>query len=565
MKSGLAYHNSKREMPKLMRHISLRILALAFVAALIPACTTLAESEVEELYWNQFRGPNGDGKSVATDLPLEFSETQNIRWRIPIRDKGWSSPVVWSDQIWLTTGREDGTELFAICVDKDTGKIMHDIKVFDVAQPQSEYPDLNSHATPTPIVEKDRVYVHFGTYGTACLDTKSGEKLWERRDLNTDHRVRPASSPIIDGDSLFLTFDGVDVQFIAALNKHTGDTLWLRNREVDFDMATMLKAEGFSDADIEGTQKEKPNDNKKSYATPTIIEYQGKRQLISPAAGATISYDPMTGDELWRVRHRGMGFNVACRPIFENSLVYLTTGVAKQLLAIRPSGTGDITDTHVAWSVRRRTPEIPSPLIVDDLMFMITEGGVVSCLEAKNGNEVWKGRLDGDYWASPLYADGRIYFFSRDGNVSVISAAREFEILAENEFDEGFIASPAVAGNTIIVRSLTHLYCFAQGYEMDPQPQATNKPQVSKRKKSESKQASELPLNITGYYMGATNDNGEFEAAFLIEFPGIDKEDWPTVIFTGEQFRATFANLTRYQRVTLNLAEGVKVSKDRGK
>ena len=565
MKNRLSHHNSKEEINKIMRHISLIILALAFITALIPSYTTLAENVVEEVYWNQFRGPNGDGKSAATDLPLEFSETQNIRWKIPIHDKGWSSPVVWDDQIWLTTGREDGTELFAVCVDKDTGELIHDIKVFDVAQPQSEYPDLNSHATPTPIVEKDRVYVHFGTYGTACLDTNSGEQIWERRDLNTDHRVRPASSPIIAGDSLFLTFDGIDTQFVAALNKRTGDTLWKRNREVDFDMATMLKAEGFSDTDIEATQKEKPNDNKKSYATPTIIEYQGRQQLISPAAGATISYDPKTGDEFWRVRHRGMGFNVACRPIFEHNLVYFTTGVARQLLAIRPSGTGDVTDTHIAWSVRRRTPEIPSPLIVDDLMFMVTEGGVVSCLAAKSGNEVWKGRLDGDYWASPLYADGKIYFFSREGNISVIAAGREFEMLAENEFDEGFIASPAIAGNTIIVRSLTHLYCFAQGHQMDTKPETTNKPQVSKRKKSDSKQVSELPLNIAGYYMGKTRDSGEFEATFLIEVPDIDKDDWPTVTFTGEQFRPAFANLAQYQRVTLNLAEGAKIGKGRGK
>ena len=548
-----------------MRYISLTILTLAFVAVLIPPYATLAENEVEEVYWNQFRGPNGDGKSVATDLPVKFSETQNIRWKTAIHDKGWSSPVIWGDQIWLTTGREDGTELFAICVDKDTGTIIHDIKVFNVAQPQSEYSDLNSHATPTPIVEKDRVYVHFGAYGTACLDTKSGEKLWERRDLNTDHRVRPASSPIIEGDSLFLTFDGVDTQFVAALNKNTGETLWLRNRDVDSDMDAMLRAEGFSDADIKETQKEKPNDNKKSYATPTIIEYQGKRQLISPAAGATISYDPETGDELWRVRHRGMGFNVACRPIFKNNLVYLTTGVAKRLLAIRPSGTGDVTDTHVAWSVRRRIPEIPSPLIVDDLMFMVTEGGVASCLEAKSGNEVWRGRLNGDYWASPLYADGKIYFFSQEGNVSVISAGREFEILAENEFDEGFIASPAIAGNTLIARSLTHLYCFAEGYEMAAQPEIVSKPKASKHKKRVSKQVSGLPLNLTGYYMGETRDDGEFEVTFLIELPDLDKDNWPTVTFTGEQFRDAFANLTQYHRITLNLAETTKVGKDDGK
>ncbi len=438
----------------------LTILTLAFVAVLISPWTTSAQDATEVVYWNQFRGPNGDGKTIATNLPVEFSETQNVRWKTAIHDKGWSSPVVWGNQIWLTTGREDGTALFAVCVNKDSGEIVHDIKVFDVAEPQWEYPDLNSHATPTPIVEDGRVYVHFGTYGTACLDTKSGKKLWERRDLKCDHRVRPASSPIIDGDSLFLTFDGVDVQFVVSLNKNTGDTVWLQHRNVGLDMAAMLKAEGFSDADIEETEKEKPNDNKKSYATPTVIEYQGKRQLISPAAGATISYDPKTGDEFWRVYHEGMGFNVACRPIFENGLVYFTTGVAKRLLAVRPSGMGDVTDTHVAWSVRRRTPEIPSPLIVGDLMFMVTEGGVVSCLEAGNGNEVWKARLAGDYWASPLYADGKIYFFSQEGDVSVISAGREFQLITENEFDEGFIASPAVADNTLILRSRTHLYCI---------------------------------------------------------------------------------------------------------
>lgn len=187
-------------------------------------------------------------------------------------------------------------------------------------------------------------------------------------------------------------------------------------------------------------------------------------------------------------------------------------------------------------------------------MFMVTEGGAVSCLEAKSGREIWKGRLDGDYWASPLYADGKIYFFSREGNISVISARRDFEILSQNKLGEGFIASPAIAGNTIIARSLTHLYCFAQGYEMDPQPEATNKPQ-----------ASELPLNITGYYMGETNADGEFEAAFLIESPGIDKDDWPTVTFTGEQFRPAFANLTQYRRVTLDLTESAKVGKGREK
>ena len=541
-------------------------LGIMFSGNSVLAKTTEGHHPANEKYWNQFRGPNGDGKALATNLPVEFSETKNIRWKTPIHDKGWSSPVVWGDQIWLTTALEDGRELFAICVDLNSGEIIHDIKVFDVAQPQLEYADLNTHATPTPIVEDGRVYVHFGTYGTACLDTKSGEKLWERRALNCDHRVRPASSPIIDGDSLFLTFDGVDVQFIAALDKNTGKTLWLQNRVAGLDMAAMLKAEGFSDDDIEETKKEKPNDNRKSYATPTIIEYQGKKQLISPAAEVTFSYAPNTGEELWRVRHPNMGFNVACRPIFEHGLVYFTTGVAKRLLAVRPSGTGDVTDTHIAWSSRRGVPEIPSPLIVGELMFWINNGGGVFCLEAKDGSMVWRDRIRGEYWASPLYAAGKIYFFSKKGKVSVISAEREFQLLAENEFDASFIASPAVAGNNIILRSLTHLYCFAEGYEMAPLPEIVSKPKASKSEKSKSKTMSGLPLNITGYYMGKTRDDGEFEATFLIEFPGLDKDEWPTVIFTGEQFRDSFANLTQYHRVTLNLAaEEAKKGKVRSK
>lgn len=555
-----------------MKHILAPILILALVAVLALPYTTQAQGN--KSYWNQFRGPNGDGKNSATDLPVEFSETQNIRWKTAIPHAGYSSPVVWDDQIWLTTGLEDGRELFAICVDLNSGEIIHDIKVFDVAEPQLEYEGLNTHATPTPVVEDGRVYVHFGTYGTACLDTKAGEKLWERRDLNCDHRVRPASSPIIDGNLLFLTFDGVDAQFAVALDKNTGETVWRQNRAVKSDLVDVLKATGFDEAEAKEAAKEKPNDEKKSYATPTIIEYQGRKQLISPAARVTYSYDPKTGAELWRVRSQGWGWNVACRPIFAHGLVYFTTGVSKQLFAVRSSGSGDVTDTNVVWSTRKGAPDVPSPLVVDDLIFWINDGGGVFCLDAKDGSMVWRNRIRGDYWASPIYSDGKIYFSSKEGKVSVISAAREFELLAESEFDASFIASPAVAGNNIILRSTTHLYCFAEGYEMAPQPEAAGKPKLETSKKANSKTSksgmsksmSELPLNIVGYYMGGkTGDDGEFEASFLVESKDLDKDEWPTVTFTGEPFRASFANLTQYQRVTINLAEELAKKKKSGK
>ena len=441
-----------------MRRILTAILTLISVGVFALTCALYAQNGTKEHYWNQFRGPNGDGKAIGSVLPIEFSETENVCWKTPIHDKGYSSPIVWDNQIWVTTAREDGRELFAICVDLESGDILQDIKVFDVAEPQLEHGDLNSHASPTPVIEEGRIYVHYGTYGTACLDTKTGEKLWECRDLNCDHRVRPASSPIIDEGTLFLTFDGVDVQFIAALDKNTGDTLWLQHRKVDSNFEDVLKAKGVTD--IEKTKKEKPNDNRKSYATPAIITFQGEKQLVSPAAEVTISYDPETGDERWRVRHEGWGWNVACRPIFAHDLVYFTTGVEKLLLAVDPSGTGDVTDTHIVWRHRKGAPEIPSPLIIDDLMFMVNEGGVVSCVEAKSGNPVWKGRVSGKHWASPLYAGGNIYFFSMEGRVSVISAGREFKVLARNEFDNEFIASGAVAGNALILRSRTHLYCI---------------------------------------------------------------------------------------------------------
>jgi len=421
-----------------------------------------AEANGTQRHWNQFRGPQGDGTATQARLPTEFGEAKNVRWKTAIHDEGWSSPVVWGDQVWVTTGRKDGSELFALCVDLTTGKVVHDIKVFEVSEPQAAYDGYNTHATPTPIVEEGRIYVHFGAYGTACLDTRTGARLWERRELQCDHRVRPASSPIMDGDLLFLVYDGVDVQFIAALDKKTGATRWQRERKSGVDFEATLKAAGITDT--KGTAKKKPNDNRKAYATPTILEHQGKKQLVSPAAEVTISYDPATGEELWRVRHEGWGWNSACRPIYDNGLVYVITGFARQLLAIRPDGTGDVTDTRVVWKTRKGVPSISSPVIAEGLLFMVDDqGGIVSCLDAKTGVELGKERLGygSRHWASPLSADGKVYFFSKEGDVTEIASAREFRVLANHQFDEGFTAGPAIVGNALILRSASHLYCVA--------------------------------------------------------------------------------------------------------
>ncbi len=454
----------------------LGLCLVAFIAWGLPFNATSKDFKVAT-HWNQFRGPNGDGVSTSSNLPTEFSGIKNVRWRTAIHDLGWSSPVVWEDQVWVTTAREDGSELFALCVNLETGEIMHDIKVFDVANPQNEWSDLNTHATPTPIIEEGRIYVHFGTYGTACLDTQTGKKIWERRDLNCDHRVRPASSPVMDKNLLFLTYDGVDQQFVAALEKTTGKTRWLTKRTYKSGQEP---------------PKSKPNDNRKSYATPAIIEHNGRKQLISPAAEATYSYDPTSGKELWFIRHgKGYGYNVTCRPIYRHGLVFTNSGISKNLFAIDPSGSGDVTDTHIRWTTRRGVSNIPAPLVVGDNLYMISDsGGMVSCLDAKSGKQLFQERLGGiqNHWVSPIYAAGKIYFFSRDGVFTVIEASSELKVLFKNESDTVFVSMPAIAGDSMLIRSNTHLYRIAKGYQVDPLPVV-----AAKQKSAGSGKSGEVP------------------------------------------------------------------------
>ena len=499
-------------------------------------------------HWNQFRGPD-DGVASNAKLPVNFSDTKNIQWRTPIHDLGWSSPVIWEKQVWVTTAKKDGTELFAVCVNLETGEIEHDIKVFDVANPQNEWSHLNTHATPTPIIEEGRIYVHFGSYGTACLDTKTGKKLWERRDLNCDHRVRAASCPIIDGSLLFLTYDGVDQQFVAALEKETGKTRWMTKRTYKSGRVP---------------PKDKPNDNRKSYATPTIIEHDGKKQLISPAAEATYSYDPSTGKELWFIRHgSGYGYNVTCRPIFRHGLIFTNSGISKKLFAIDPSGSGDVTDSHIRWTTRRGVSNIPAPLVVGDNLYMISDsGGMVSCYNAKTGKQIFSERLGGlqNHWVSPVYADGKIYLFSRDGGASVVEASSEFKVLSKNEFDTVFVSMPAIVGDSMLIRSDTHLYRIAKGYDVKALPKLATAPKRSKKAKVASKKPQNRNPNnlvdVTAYYLGGkTNSKGIFECSFMIEEPGVPKEEWPQVKFTGDRFQAAFSGYKQYQKVNLDLTK----------
>lgn len=395
--------------------------------------------------WPQFRGPDGTGHSDATGLPTEWSEGKNIVWKTPIHDRGWSSPVVFGRQVWLTSASKDGRQLFALCLDRDTGKIIRDIKLFDVAQPQYAHP-FNTYASPTPVIEQGRVYITFGSPGTAAIDTRTFKVLWERRDFECNHFRGSGSSPVVFRDMLLMHFDGSDHQFVVALNKHTGKTIWQTNRSIDF-----------QDLDKNGKPAAE-GDLRKAFSTPHVTQINGRWEMISLGAKAAYSYDPFTGKELWRVEERGQ-HSASTRPVLGHGMIFYPTGFSNgQLFAVRTGGNGLITDSHVAWRVKRGASNKPSILLIGDLIYMIGDTGIATCVEAKTGEIVWQQRIGGEYSASPVYADGKIWMFSEEGKTTVIKPGRTFEKLAENHLDDGFLASPAIAGKAFFLRTRTHLY-----------------------------------------------------------------------------------------------------------
>ena len=401
------------------------------IVVLLPVADTSVAAN-----WPQFRGPGANGHSDARDLPRTWDETRNVAWKTRIHGRGWSSPVIWESQIWLTTATEDGRQLFAVCVDRDTGEILHDIRVFEVENPE-HIAVVNSYASPTSAIEKGRVYVHYGTYGTACLDTKTGRIVWARRDLNCDHHEGPGSSLMLFDKLLIFHVDGRDVQYVVALDKTTGQTVWKTERSIDF------------------TQY---NENfRKAFCTPIVIDWQGRKELVSPGAKAVMAYDPYSGKELWKALYNG--WSVTPRPLFGHGLLFVVTDfVRPELWAIRPGGNGDVSETNVVWKLRKSIPKAPSLLLIGDLLFFVNDDGVAQCIEAKTGHVFWTERIGGKHWASPVFADGCIYFVDRDGVVTMIEPSRTFRRIGVNQMNEECMASPAIAGRAIFLRTATSLY-----------------------------------------------------------------------------------------------------------
>jgi outer membrane protein assembly factor BamB len=394
------------------------------IAALLAAAALTAED------WPQFRGPGGEGHSTEKGLPLQWSETQNILWKSRVPGRGWSSPVVAGGRVWLTTAMDQrGTaSLRLLAYDMESGKETLNMEVFSVRNASLKN-EKNSLASPTPIVEGDRVYVHFGADGTAAVST-DGKILWKVT-LSYDSMHGNGGSPTLYRDLMILSCDGSDDAYVVALDKATGKTRWKTPRREPYDQ---------------------------SYTTPLVIQVDGKDQVVSIGAFRAAAYDPLTGKEIWRVRY-GDGFSNVPRPVFGHGLVFIGTGFQEpSMLAVRPTGTGDVTNTHIAYTIERGVPFTPSPLIVGDEFYMVSDIGVASCLDVRTGKVHWQQRISGNYSASPVFADNRIYFLSEEGVAAVIAPGKAFQRLAVNTLDGTTFASIAVSQRTLFIRSDTHLY-----------------------------------------------------------------------------------------------------------
>ncbi len=402
---------------------------LAFTASLLGSLAFSGEPN-----WPEFRGPTGQGLSDARSVPIHWTNERNVQWKVAIPGTGWSSPVIFDGSVYLTSAvpaAGGGYELQLISVALADGKPRFAVTLFEQGADAAKIHSKNSHASPTPLVDDGKVYVHFGHMGTACVST-DGEVLWKTK----RYAYRPVhgngGSPALHRGSLLFSCDGASDPFVVALRAEDGGELW--------------KTERTSDAT-----------KKFSFSTPLVIEGDGGVLAISPGSNAVSAFDVQTGREVWRVRYDG--YSVIPRPVFAEGLIFIGTGYdSPTLLAIRPGGSGDVTDTHVAWKLTKRAPHTPSPVWSQGRLYLVSDRGVASCLKAATGEELWQGRLEGGFSASPVVAEGRVYFQSETGVGYVVADSDAFSLLASNPLNERTLASYAVGDGLLLIRGEESLY-----------------------------------------------------------------------------------------------------------
>ena len=410
--------------------------------------------------WPEWRGPDRQGLSSAVDVPSEWSESLNVAWRTPIVGRGWSTPVIANGRIWVTTAIDvpaskedadrrrkastnsqpllisDSVSLRAIELDLEAGKQLRDIELIARDLPQTIHID-NSYATPTPIIDGNFLYCHFGPNGCACLDTSTGQIVWRQLDLEVAHENGAGSSPVLWNNLLIMHCDGIDTQYIVALNKSNGEIAWKTPRTGKLHSNVQLQ---------------------KSYATPLVTEVGGQTVLVSPAADWLYGYDPSTGKELWKMKYGELGFSNSARPVFGHGLLYICTGFMKsQLLAVEHNGAEE---PSIAWRHTKQVPNVACPLLVGDELYFASDNGVASCLDAKTGEVHWTKRIGKKFWSSPVYADGKIYYFDRTGTTTVIAAAKQFKRVASNTLDGNLFSSAGIVDGTIVLRTDKAVYAI---------------------------------------------------------------------------------------------------------
>lgn len=385
--------------------------------------------------WPEFRGPTGQGISDAVNVPMQWSATQNVAWKVDVPGRGWSSPVLAKGRIYLTTSAGEGSEvkLRALCFDAKDGRVLWDTEVFQPSGAAMQMHRKNSLASPTPIVSADRLYVHFGHMGTAALDLE-GKVIWKQTSLAYSPVHGTGGTPALVDGLLVFSCDGQSDPFVVALDAATGEIRWKTPRQ---------------------TTARKPF----SFSTPLVVKVEGKTQVISPGSGFVGSYDPKDGHELWRVNY-GEGYSVIPRPVFAHDLLFVSSSYDKPVMkAIRPAGAkGDATATNVAWEWAKGAPHTPSMVVVGDEVYFVSDGGIATCADARTGKIHWSERLGGNFSASPVVTEGMIYFFNESGTAYVVRANKKYELLETNTLGEATLASPAVMDGVLFVRSEGHLW-----------------------------------------------------------------------------------------------------------
>ena len=406
----------------------------------------------------QWRGPDGQGHADVKDLPLTWSETEHVAWKRELPGRGWSSPVISGNQVWMTTAIEtaakpedaarrtkdnksgqvltvlDAVSLRVLGVDLTTGELIHNEEVLHERDPQWVH-ELNSYASPTPVIESGRLYAHFGTFGTACVDTTSGSVLWRNTETQINHENGPGSSPVLWKDFVIFHCDGSDKQFVCALDKNTGKLVWKTDRSGEMHSNPQFK---------------------KAYGTPLITDINGKPVMVSTGADWIYGYDPATGKELWKVPYGELGFSMAPRPVAGLGMVFFSTAFMKpEMFGIKVEG---VPTPEVVWHNGKNGPNISSPLLVGEELYYVSDGGIFSCVNARTGADYYRERLGGKFTSSPLSASDRIYVSSREGVTTVLKSGKTFEVLAKNQLDGAILGSPAAVDGALIIRTDKAVY-----------------------------------------------------------------------------------------------------------